>query len=102
MDPSVTKFTAEADPTILNLHGLQGEANRRKLAETFKRPTTWKDYCELVSTNNCTDPDDVAQRPPQDESEFDRMHVKDLYTGYFRATESNDCDNHPTTCSAHN
>lgn len=97
----VTKFTAEADPTILNLHGIQGEGNRRKLAETFKRPTTWRDYCEQESPTNCTVPDDVAQRPPLDELEEERMHVKGLYTGHFRMTDSNDCDANPTTCTGH-
>ncbi|CAB9499317.1 expressed unknown protein [Seminavis robusta] len=98
----VTKFTAEADPTILNLHGIQGDANRHKLAATFKRPTTWRDYCELVSPSNCTDPDDtVAQRPPLDEFEYDRMHVPDMYTGHFRDTDDNNCTLHPDTCTGH-
>lgn len=94
----VTKFTAEEDPTILNLLGIQGDQNRRKLAEMFKRPTTWKEYCEI---SNCTIPNEVAQRPPLDASEQDRMHVPGLYTGHFRATVQNNCDRNPTSCTGH-
>lgn len=97
----VTKFTAEAEPTLLNLLGIAGEANRRKLAETFLRPMTFQDYCQLVSESNCTIPDGVAERPPADESEEQRMHIPDVYTGHFRKTEKNDCDLNPTTCTGH-
>ena len=55
----------------------------------------------MVSPSNCTEPDNVAHRPPLDESEFDRMHVKGLYIGYFMATEKNNCDDNPTTCNGH-
>ncbi|CAB9518445.1 Gamma-aminobutyric acid (GABA) B receptor [Seminavis robusta] len=96
----VTKFTAETDPTVLNLLGIAGEENRRKLAETFLRPTTWGEYCNLVSNTTCATPDGVAQRAPTEE-EVDRMHVPGLYTGYFRATEENDCDTYPDTCTGH-
>lgn len=97
----VTKFSVEKDPTLVSFYGLQGsdDENRLKLAETFKRPTTWKDYCQLISTSNCTVDDGVAKRPPQDESEYDRMFVEGLFTGYFR---SNECDLADlSTCSGH-
>lgn len=81
--------------------GLQGEENRRKLAETFKRPTTWGDYCQLVSINNCSTPDDVAQRAPIDAKEMDCMYMKGFYTGYFRYTDENNCTKNPTTCTGH-
>ena len=98
---SVTKFTAQQDPTVLNLLGIAGDANRRKLAETFLRPTTWKDYCDLVSPNNCTTPDDVAQSAPTSEEDYERMFVDGSYTGHFRATDDNDCDANPDTCTGH-
>ncbi|CAB9531373.1 unknown protein [Seminavis robusta] len=50
----VPKFTAQRDPTLLSYLGLQGDDNRQKLADSFKRPTTWHDYCEEVSRDNCT------------------------------------------------
>jgi hypothetical protein len=97
----VPKFTALRDPSVLNYLGLQGEVNRRKLAETFLRPTTWGEYCDLVSPNRCAADDGVARRPPQDESEYERMFVDGLYTGHFRKTEQSDCDKYPTNCTGH-
>jgi len=100
----VTKFTAQQDSTLVSYHGLQGEANRQKLAATFKRPTTWKQYCEEVAathTNNCSTPDHVAQRAPETEEEASRMFVEGLYTGHFRLTDANNCNLHPTTCTGH-
>jgi len=97
----VTKFTAEEDPTLDSYHGLAGEKNRQKLAATFQRPTAWKDYCEQVSEDNCTTPDDTAQRYPSEEGEEPRMFVPDLYTGHFRYTEKNNCTMWPTNCTGH-
>lgn len=88
----ITKFAALQDPTLDSYIGLQGEENRRKLAETFKRPTTWKEYCTQVSPNNCTTDDGVSVRAPQTLEEEGRMFVERLYTGHFRATEKNDCN----------
>ena len=84
----------------MNLLGIAGESNRRKLAEMFLRPTTWGDYCTQVSNTSCAVPDNVAQRPPSEE-EVDKMHSPNLYTGYFRATEENDCDKFPDNCTGH-
>jgi hypothetical protein len=99
----VTKFTVEEDPSLVSYFGMQGldRNNRLRLAETFLRPTTFKHYCDFISSNNCTTDDGVAARPPQDQSEFDRMFVDGVYTGYFR---SNECDVNGTdlsTCTGH-
>jgi hypothetical protein len=91
----------EQDPSLFSYLGLQGEENRRKLAELFLRPTTWKDYCEQVSPTRCLVPDQVAAQGPQDEWENDRMFVQGLYTGHFRKTEENDCDKYPLNCTGH-
>lgn len=81
--------------------GFAGEENREKLAKTFKRPTTWKDYCTKVSQSNCTIPDDVATRPPaEDGSEDGRYFSSGFYTGHFRATDKNDCAKTPK-CTGH-
>ena len=50
----VPKFTAERDPSITSYIGLQGQENRRKLAELFKRPTTWKQVRFCGSRSNFT------------------------------------------------
>ena len=93
------KYTADRDPTLLSYLGLSGEKNRRKVAETFKRPTTWKDYCELVSNTTCSFDDGIASRPPESHTEESSYFVPGLYTGHFRATEENDCDTYPDTCT---
>ena len=97
----VTKYTAVKDPTLVSYLGLQGEANRRKLAETFLRPTTWKEYCDEVNPTQCQLPDGVALRAPGDEAENDRMFVDGVYIGHFRKTAENDCDLYPNNCTGH-
>ena len=79
----------------------------------FLRPMKYRDYCNLISPNNCTTPDDVALRPPSatlvDSSwlEGDTYFLKEdgqeipTYTGYFHKTEENDCTLNPTTCTGH-
>ena len=91
----VTKHTVAKDPTLATFLGMQGEANRRKLAETFLRPTTWKFYCDNISTTNCTADDGIAVRAPESPEEDKRMFAAGLYTGHFRATEQNMCDTNP-------
>ena len=97
----VTKFSVKNDPTLVSYLGLMGEENRVKLAETFLRPTSWQDYCELISTNNCTAPDLVAQRSPETVEENEQFFSEGYYTGHFRATEDNNCTANPTTCTGH-
>ena len=97
----VPKFTAERDTSILSYIGLQGEDNRRKLAETFKRPTTWNQYCEEVSNTTCATDDGIATRPPQNVDEDESYYVPGEYTGHFRYTDENDCDMNPQTCTGH-
>lgn len=94
----IPRFAGVRDPKLLTFFGLRGEENRRKMAETFLRPTSWKQYCELVSTDNCTTPTNVTSRPPAVDSENDRMFVEGEYAGYFRKTDDHDCDKNPDTC----
>jgi hypothetical protein len=94
----VTAFTAKDDPTVVSYYGLMGEENRQKLAGMFKRPTTWREYCELVSTSNCSVPDATAQRYP-DEDESTKIFSEGLFTGHFRFTEANNCTQWPTNCT---
>jgi hypothetical protein len=100
----IPRYTGANDPTLFTYLGLAGEQNRRKLAETFLRPTSWKEYCDFVSLDQCQTPDSVSSRAPQDDGvadETDRYFLQGLYTGHFRATEKNDCDSNPTTCTGH-
>lgn len=95
----VTKFTVEADPSLGNYLGLMGQ--NEKLADTFLRPTTWKDYCNEVSPNGCSNSDETAQRPPLTEEEEDRMFMEGVYRGFFRKTEENNCTISEENCTGH-
>ena len=95
------RVLAETEHSLLSHFGLRGEEARRKLASIFNRPTTWKDYCEIVSTNNCTIPDNTTARAPLTQEENEAYYINGLYTGHFRPTEDNDCDANPTTCTGH-
>ena len=99
----VPRFTGERDPSLLSYLGLQGEANRHKLASTFLQPTTWEEYCTLVSKDNCTTPDETAIRAPRTTEEKGRYHVKTggAFKGYFRNTTENDCETFPNNCTGH-
>jgi 7 transmembrane sweet-taste receptor of 3 GCPR len=97
----VTQFTSKTDPTIVSYHGLVGDQNRVKLAGLFKRPITFGDYCSQVSSTNCTIPDTVAQRPPQNSEEQEMYFLPGWYTGHFRDTDANNCTRYPTNCTGH-
>ena len=97
----IPRFTAEDDASLLTHLGLKGEENRQKLADTFLRPTSWGEYCALVSDNNCTSADATAQRAPDNDEEFSRYFVEDVFNGFFRRTDQNNCTLNPTTCTGH-
>jgi 7 transmembrane sweet-taste receptor of 3 GCPR len=97
----IPRFTAESDPSLLSHLGLAGPHNRRKVAEAFQRPTTWGEYCDLVSPDRCVTPDEVAVRPPVGEWEAGRYFLDGVYAGYFRSTNDNDCDRFPESCTGH-
>lgn len=95
----IPKFTAEQHPDLTSWVGMQ--ANRQLLAETFLRPTKWKDYCDQISPTNCLEDDGVATRPPADENEESRLYKDGAYIGHFRKTAENDCELNPTNCTGH-
>lgn len=81
--------------------GLAGELNRKKLSERFLRPTSWNDYCTEVSSSNCQVDDGIASRPPVSQTEEESFFAAGSYTGYFRATDKNNCDLNPHSCTGH-
>jgi len=94
--------TAKRHPDTVWYFGMAGK--REELASIFKRPTSWGGYCSFVSPTKCEEADDVAARPPRSSGEVDEapMYFMDgVYTGYFRATEKNNCTLNPQTCSGH-
>ena len=96
----IPSYTAEEFPERSIYFGLKGEANRQHLAEIFKRPTTWKDYCQNLSNTNCTSPDETAVRAPLTLDEEAMYFLQGEYQGYFRATEKNNCTNN-AACTGH-
>ena len=98
------RFVVAQDPSLATYLGLRGEENRRRLAETFLRPTTWLEYCEEVSETNCAEPNEVAQRPPtpteMEEGISSKYRLEGVYTGHFRKTPQNDC-NINSNCTGH-
>jgi hypothetical protein len=97
----VPEATARKDVSLVSYYGLQGEANRAKLAETFKRPTAWYEYCEEVSATNCTEPDGVAQFYPETEGQAAKYYEAGNYEGHFRLLPQNNCTEFPTTCTGY-
>jgi len=104
-------YTAERDPTLLSYFGLaagNSTTKRRKIAETFLRPITWGYYCDKVTPDNCTSPpyyDEegrlIAVGAPTDKTESDRYFLPGSFHGHFNATDDNNCDKYPTTCTGH-
>ena len=116
----VPKFTAERNFNLLTHFGLTSgteQEKRRRLADTFLRPQTWKAYCDDISEDQCASPKYennttsnatgtatgklIVARPPQDESEEGLYFKSGLFHGYFHASEDNDCDANPLTCTGH-
>lgn len=95
----IPSHTAQFFPELSIFFGLRGEDKRQKLAEIFKRPTTWQAYCEEISSTNCTVPDETAQGAPSPEQGA-MYFLQGEYQGYFRATEKNNC-NTSEPCSGH-
>jgi len=96
----IPKFTADRNPSLLTFTGYQG--NRKKLAETFLRPTTWKEYCRIYSPTGCWGgTDKVAKRAPIFPEENKKMFVEGVYTGHFHTTKKNNCTQYPDTCTGH-
>jgi hypothetical protein len=97
----IPKYVVARDPSLQSYLSMTGEENREKMANTFLRPTTWKDYCDIVSHNNCTgDKNGIAARAPENEAEESKYYVSGLYKGHFRKTEKNDCTSNPN-CTGH-
>ncbi len=81
----------ESHGSFASYYGFQGEENKQKVAETFKTPTNWTDYCNLVSESNCTIDDGIAKRYPETTEEGSSYFVEDAYIGHFRTTFQNNC-----------
>jgi len=97
----IPAHTAKKNVEFLSFYGLSGDDSRIKLANTFKEPTTWRDYCEHVDPTNCTvlDKTSTSKRYPDTTEEKDSYFMPDLYTGHFRVTDRSNCTLNRDTCT---
>ena len=97
----IPAYTAKRNVDFLSFYGLSGDESRIKLANTFKEPTTWRDYCEGVDPSNCTNQDDkgISKRYPVTTEEKDSYFIPNLYTGHFRVTDRSNCTKNNNTCT---
>ena len=96
----IPKFTAEKHPEYTTYHGFK--ENRQKVAATFLKPTTWIEYCTIVTTKDvCASGNDTtATRLPSEEEEHLYHDWRGGYKGHFRATNDTSCiDN--SACFGH-
>ncbi|CAJ1968197.1 unnamed protein product [Cylindrotheca closterium] len=100
----VPKKTAQEHPFTITYVGMDGR--RQELADIFKRPTSWQDYCHEVSTMNCSQPDGIASRYPVTDSEKASYFAPNgNYIGHFRHTQESNCtilnEFGNSTCTGH-
>lgn len=86
--------TVQEFPEFSIWFGLAGDENRRRLAEIFLRPISWKEYCDTVDPTNCQE-----RYPAGDEEGL--YYEEGLFEGYFSAGGSNNCTQNPDTCAGH-
>ena len=94
----IPKILAQQDPSLTSYHGLK---NRTKMAELFKRPMTYLQYCTSVSSSNCTSIRDTTATKYPTIDEGSSYFLPPYYYGYFEATDDNDCVLNPETCTGH-
>jgi hypothetical protein len=93
----IPRFTAENYPELISHFGLRN--NPQKLAEIFKTPITWGEYCDTF-TSNCSNKDDneIATRLPSSDRERKKYFLEGSYTGFFK---ENGCNDSFTNCTGH-
>jgi hypothetical protein len=98
----IPQFVARNDSRLVSVYGLQGEEFRHKLADTFRRPITWLEYCEQVSPTKCHEDDDpVAAFYPSTPEQEQNHHHPQFFHGYFRLLPENNCTVNPNNCSGY-
>ena len=95
----VPHYTVQEHPEFASYHGMVN--NSEKLAKVFKRPTSWKDYCDEISISTCITPDAVAEHYPTTKDEENMYFKEGSFTGHFRYTSQNNCTLNRDTCTGH-
>ena len=91
-------FTAKQYPQLSTFYGLSGDRNREKVASTFKTPISYTQYCNIA---NCTVGNDVANRPPKDDSEGSNYFIDGSFKGHFIDPPESNCQLYPKNCTGH-
>jgi hypothetical protein len=97
----IPQFVAQNDSSLVSVYGLSGEEHRHKLADTFRRPTTWLEYCQEVSLTNCDGDDPVAAFFPSTPEQEQHYHHPQFFPGYFRLLPENNCTVNPDNCTGY-
>lgn len=93
----IPHITATRYPEFSSYTGLSGDINRVKLAQVFKTPITWKEYCDSY---DCTLSESAASREPENADEEALYFMEGIYTGFFEANNVTDCETNPE-CMGH-
>ena len=91
----IPAHTIRKEPSFASYIGLQGEDKRELLANFFKQPTKWSDYCSLAESN-CEEGDEIAARNPTTEKEGGSYFVSGTFKGYFKKHNNPNCAIDPT------
>ena len=100
----VPAFSAANDESLVSFYGLRGEGRRQKLANDFRRPTSWGEYCQTVSKDNCTTADNTVPNGggyPTNPLQASKYFAPPSFMGYFDLTDANNCTINPDTCIGH-
>ena len=98
----VPKFTVSENPEFATVYGYIGESNRHKIASSFLKPVSWKEYCSVITSQAiCSSGNDTAAtRLPANEWEENSYYVHGSYYGYFHNTSDSDCESNES-CFGH-
>ena len=84
-----------ADPSLKSFYGF---TNRKKIANLFKRPISWYEYCIKFAIGTCDASDTVVKSSPVDAAAGAHYYIANIYPGYFKG---DNCVTNPTTCTGY-
>jgi hypothetical protein len=83
------------DPTLKSYHGF---SNRIKIANLYKRPVSWYDYCITHAYGTCDSSDSFVTSKPSSKEEGSIYYKAGGYKGFFKG---DNCTKNPTTCTGY-
>ena len=94
----IPMYTAQQHPELSTFYGLNSNQNREKVASTFKTPISYAQYCNIA---DCSVGNDVASRPPKDDSEGSKYFVDGSFKGHFIDPPESNCQLYQDNCTGH-